>query len=346
MDYIRLPELVNTYPQPGNYIRQSKDKTALFGIYSDVNKLDFDLPNIDDIKIINNTTFRFILAIRKNKSDKDVKYYTSRRYLLDLRESQAEGNPYFSQFSLLPNYIVTVEWETFELLFGDLYPIEFKQGVLMSVNNSIQRLNPESEITSVNYELIGRYVDWLVSVENPDDLSSDGVIPAVGLGAWYEGKYNPVKGFFEFGSEELDKSQVLGQGESEDYGKKTFSSDPKVRYAPFGVKGSDLEFKQVERTKVWYYWNESLQFWQRYGLEAPPSTNQSGGSTNNPPPNTGNNSNNNPPVNNPPGQIPFPPIGRRGFYQDEEVRASDGNIYAWTNYTGGRWLFRREGGGV
>lgn len=268
MDYIRLPELVNTYPQPGNYIRQSKDKTSLFGIYSDVNKLDFNLPNIDDIKIVNNTRFRFILGIRKNKSDKNIKYFTSRRYMLDLRESQAEGNPYFSQFSLLNNYIVMVEWEKFDLLFGDLVPVEFKQGVLIQTNNCIQKTNPESELTFVNYELLAKYVDWVVTESTPDELGSDGVIPAGGLGGWYEGKYNPTKGYFTFDSAEVFR-EPQGTGTSEDYGKKVFSSDPKIRYAPFSEKGKDLEFRKVEKTQLWYYWNESLQVWQKYGYEEP-----------------------------------------------------------------------------
>lgn len=276
MDYIRLPELINTYPQPGNYIRQSKDKTALFGIYSDVNKLEFDLPNIDDIKIVNNTTFRFIVGIRKNSSDKDVKYYTSRRFMLDLRESQQEGNPYFSKFAVLNSYIVFVEWETFDLLFGDIVPIEFKQGVLMQVNNCIQKETPTSQTTFINYELLVKYIDWVVSPPSPNELGSDGVIPAYGLGGWYEGNYNPTKGYFEFNEAELAQSQ--GTGLEPDYGKKSFQSDPKIKYQPFGVKGKDLEFKKVEKSGIYYYWNESLQFWQKYGLEEPPKVETSAAS--------------------------------------------------------------------
>jgi hypothetical protein len=269
MDYIRLPELINTYPQPGNYIKQSTRKSTLFGIYDDVNKLDFELPNLNTIKIVNNTSFRFILGIRKNKSDRYINYFTSRRYMLDLRESQEEGNPYFSQFSLLKNYIVVVDWENFDLLFGDLVPVEFKQGVLMQTNNCIQKPNPESETTFVNYELLAKYVDWVVSAPTPAEIGSDGVIPAPGLGGWYEGEYNPTKGYFTF-----DKAEVFqnpeGTGTSEDYGKKVFSNDPKIKYAPFSEKGKDLQFKKVDKTGIWYYWNESLQIWQKYGFEEPP----------------------------------------------------------------------------
>ncbi len=257
MDYIRLPELINTYPQPGNYIKQSTRKSTLFGIYDDVNKLDFELPNLNTIKIVNNTSFRFILGIRKNKSDRYINYFTSRRYMLDLRESQEEGNPYFSQFSLLKNYIVVVDWENFDLLFGDLVPVEFKQGVLMQTNNCIQKPNPESETTFVNYELLAKYVDWVVSAPTPAEIGSDGVIPAPGLGGWYEGEYNPTKGYFTF-----DKAEVFqnpeGTGTSEDYGKKVFSNDPKIKYAPFSEKGKDLQFKKVDKTGIWYYWNERI----------------------------------------------------------------------------------------
>jgi hypothetical protein len=283
MDYIRLPELINTYPQPGNYIKQSVRKSTLFGIYDDVNKLDFELPTLNRIKIVNNTTFRFILGIRKNKSDKYINYFTSRRYMLDLRESQELGNPYFSQFSLLNSYIVMVDWENFDLLFGDLLPVEFKQGVLMQVNNCIQKSNPESEFTTVNYELLAKYVDWVVSPPSPTELGEGGVIPAYGLGGWYNGKYNPTKGYFEFGVAEFAEPE--GKGLEPDYGKKSFQADPKIKYQPFGVKGKDLEFKKVEKSGLWYYWNESLQIWQKYGLEEPaidftPYTNTTGKTSN------------------------------------------------------------------
>ena len=36
------------------------------------------------------------------------------------------------------------------------------------------------------------------------------------------------------------------------------------------------------------------------------------------------------------------PIGRAGFYDGEEVTHTDGNVYRWTNLTGGRWLFQRQ----
>lgn len=38
-----------------------------------------------------------------------------------------------------------------------------------------------------------------------------------------------------------------------------------------------------------------------------------------------------------PTQRIYPPVGRAGFYQGEEISASDGNLYAWTIRDGGKW---------
>jgi hypothetical protein len=50
-----------------------------------------------------------------------------------------------------------------------------------------------------------------------------------------------------------------------------------------------------------------------------------------------------PPVDEPPPTVQqrqHPPIGRKGFYEGEEITASDKNRYTWTNLTGGRWLLQ------
>jgi hypothetical protein len=49
-----------------------------------------------------------------------------------------------------------------------------------------------------------------------------------------------------------------------------------------------------------------------------------------------------PPPNEPPLTEPtYPPVGRAGFYVDEEASV-DGDLYKWTNLTGGRWLFQEN----
>lgn len=50
-----------------------------------------------------------------------------------------------------------------------------------------------------------------------------------------------------------------------------------------------------------------------------------------------------PPVDTPPPQVQqrqHPPVGRKGFYEGEEITASDKNQYTWTNLSGGRWLLQ------
>ena len=47
MEYKKLTQLTNTYPQPGNYITTEKDIVTLYGIYDNINK-----NNLKALKII------------------------------------------------------------------------------------------------------------------------------------------------------------------------------------------------------------------------------------------------------------------------------------------------------
>ena len=62
MQYNRLPKLTNKYPQTGNYITTGVGQSSLFGLYSDVNKVDFKLESLEDVTIVPDTKMRTILA--------------------------------------------------------------------------------------------------------------------------------------------------------------------------------------------------------------------------------------------------------------------------------------------
>ena len=109
MEYTRISNLENTYPNNENYIAAlgNLQKVSLFGLYSDKNKLDFNLPSLKDIKYVRGTNFRFILAIFKDYTDTNPVYYTSEKYFQDLTEATNEGNPYFLQASFANTIIVS-----------------------------------------------------------------------------------------------------------------------------------------------------------------------------------------------------------------------------------------------
>lgn len=68
MDYIRLTNLTNQYPKPGNYIPFLYGDGALFGIYADTNKIDFKFTDFSEVIPIPNISSRFIIAVTYDKT--------------------------------------------------------------------------------------------------------------------------------------------------------------------------------------------------------------------------------------------------------------------------------------
>jgi hypothetical protein len=108
MEYNRLPKLINTYPQTSNYLTTGIDKSSLFGLYSDVNKVDFNLASLENVSIVKDTKLRTIIAIYEDRNDETPQYYTSEIYHRDLEASKVEANPYFLNTSFEPSNIVNV----------------------------------------------------------------------------------------------------------------------------------------------------------------------------------------------------------------------------------------------
>jgi hypothetical protein len=108
MEYNRLPKLINTYPQTSNYLTTGINKSSLFGLYSDVNKVDFDLASLENVNIVKDTKLRTIIAIYEDRNDETPQYYTSELYHRDLEASKVEANPYFLNSSFEPSNIVSI----------------------------------------------------------------------------------------------------------------------------------------------------------------------------------------------------------------------------------------------
>jgi hypothetical protein len=124
MEYIILPLLDNKYPNFRNYNKDANGNVILFGIYADKNKLSFKLPSLDNITKVYGTTFRFILSVSKDKTDKNPKFFTSDAYYSDLEASVEESNPYFINYSIFTPFIVNILIKDAIDLFAKLDPLE------------------------------------------------------------------------------------------------------------------------------------------------------------------------------------------------------------------------------
>ena len=203
MEYKNLSNLENTYPQPGNYIVNKADKyvSNLYGVYPDKNKLDFKLPPLTDIKFVQGTNFRFILAIFKDYKDTKPVYYTSEKYLIDLKAAEVEGNPYFLQSSFSNSNIVSYTYEDIIKMVDSMKPLEQKSRVDF-------RINIFSGVSgSVDYDNLVTYVDWLVDKQSPLDDVNFGVLEPTKISGW-----NVLDGNFATGEIKTTISASYGIG--------------------------------------------------------------------------------------------------------------------------------------
>ena len=188
MEYTRISNLENKYPNNENYIAAlgNLQQVSLFGLYSDKNKLDFNLPSLKDINYVRGTNFRFILAIFKDYTDTKPVYYTSEKYFQDLTEATNEGNPYFLQASFANTNIVSYVYEDIIKMVDSMKPLEQKSRVDF-------RINIFAGVSgSVDYDNLVTYIDWLVDKQSPLDDINFGVLQPETISGWniFDGNFS------------------------------------------------------------------------------------------------------------------------------------------------------------
>jgi hypothetical protein len=199
MEYKRLNNLQNTYPQTGNYISdqflslsrasgllqyesnqvQEKAKINLFGRYADKNVLPFTTKTLKNLNYVEGTNFRFILAIFKDYNDTSPVYYTSQTYYNDLNAALIEGNPYFLQASFDSANIVSFVYDEAVNIAKNLIPLELKSRIEFRTNIFVSNGSFD-----VNYGNLVRFIDWLVDTPSPVDDINQGVLHPETIAGW------------------------------------------------------------------------------------------------------------------------------------------------------------------
>lgn len=170
MEYISLDNQQNTYPSVKSYKKTSETTFVLNGNY-EVNKFNFKLPNLDSIKIIANTTFRFLLGIRKNANSELIGLYTSPLYYNELVTSYNESNPYFINSSFQPEFILNYYLDDISSLKSELTDIQTQNSIEVDKNIFILKDG------SYDYISLIKYIDWVVSPVKLSDLGNNSVLP-------------------------------------------------------------------------------------------------------------------------------------------------------------------------
>jgi hypothetical protein len=174
MEYNRLTRITNKYPQTGNYITTGIGKSSLFGLYDEVNKIDFDLPKLDDISIVSDTSIRTLVAIYEDRNDTTPQYYTSEIYHRDLSASRIEANPYFLQASFNPSHIVNIYLKEIVNSGNSYKEAELKRGLIFSRNNFI--LYSNAGISSPIGRAVARLTGNANSAGNSNNEANTSVI--------------------------------------------------------------------------------------------------------------------------------------------------------------------------
>jgi len=172
MEYYRLYDLRNQYPSISNYGTTIPGTINLKGLYPETNTLAINVKNLEGIKFVKDTKFRFILKIKEKQTDTTGILYTSERYYKNLESSLKESNPYFINASVNDVYIVEIFTESLISLFTTFLNPENRAGVSVNRNNFI------NSNKSIDYDLLVKYIDWVVSQVTLSDIDSNGVIPS------------------------------------------------------------------------------------------------------------------------------------------------------------------------
>jgi len=178
MEYTRLQNLSNKYPNTLNYKQNGAGNVSLYGVYPEKNKLDFKIPSLEELNFVPGTNFRFILAIFKTWTDTTPKYYTSDAYYKDLEASVIESNPYFLQNSFINDNMVSYVCEDSLQIYKDLKPLENKNFINVRQNLFVKG------VSEIDYDNLVTYIDWFVDKVSPLDDENFGVIKPEFIAGW------------------------------------------------------------------------------------------------------------------------------------------------------------------
>jgi hypothetical protein len=189
MEYKRLLQLDNTYPNLRNYKKSVVDnQIILSGIYSDINQIEFEYTDIKSVTPVDNTKFRFIIGIKKDEGDTNIKYFTSNQFYRDFELSIDESNPYLLIGAFDIRIFVVNQFFDVLKIFEENKKLEEADLVFMNKNVFID------EKSEIDYISLIQYIDWLVDTPSNLDFETQGVKSAELLGIWTQLEIDPDTG--------------------------------------------------------------------------------------------------------------------------------------------------------
>ena len=198
MEYRNTYNLADTYPDPTKYSSKRVKNMRLTGKYVEANYIDFDIPTVEDITVVPNTTFRFVLVVKDSPADDEPKYFVSDSFYNDIELSQIESNPYFIRAALKDIFSVTITLDDFLTSFETFRTLDIAAGVKIYKNLFIVPDDNTIGGKIIDYEGLVRYVDWVVGPINAADQlnGGDGVLPTSKIAEYEIGEWDKDTGEF------------------------------------------------------------------------------------------------------------------------------------------------------
>lgn len=236
MDYIRLTNLTNKYPQIGNYIPRQTGDATLYGLYEETNKIDFKLKEFEkQVYPIKDISTRYIFKIIIDTNDLNLPPNNTNTLPYQLiNDSGLNTRVVFSEIPNLDESEMDIKKNIVKTYYcseqyykdlvssknsGNPYFIDFsfKPEFMIEINiNSFLKLfasqkekeaeagiivklnNFIFEDVSYNIENFIKYIDWVLKKPSLTDIDTDGVIPAIILSNIVKGKFDKLTGKWDF----------------------------------------------------------------------------------------------------------------------------------------------------
>ena len=240
----------------------------IFGEYAS-NYVDFAKIDISNIKVVDGTTFRFILSIKNTINDATPILYTSKSFYDELVNTYLQNNPYYIPAATKVPAIVVITLDTLKQKVESLHFDELNatgdNGVLVlnnlfvmanfdiNIDPSVEDYKKAVSNPTYNIDDIVRYIDWVVS--KPNANYEERLLSGRTLGRW---KYNTNKEIIDSGLPKVDELPN--------------NLNNPTTFPPFGRPGDYQNEIETDDSDNQWQWDINNQKWVQ---QTPPDSNSS-----------------------------------------------------------------------
>jgi hypothetical protein len=167
------------------------------------NKIDFEIPPLEEIEVVDGTSFKFVVALRYDREDVDIiGLYTSPIFFTEMVTSINENNPYFTQTALNPILLISFNVNDITSTYNTVTESELELNVDMQRNIFLLPNN------QYRFDEIIKYIDWVVSRPALGEFGEKSVLSVPKLAEYDYRRYNFDEGVFEEFDTELTNIRI------------------------------------------------------------------------------------------------------------------------------------------